>query len=174
MPASSVPPDVCLDRSTASLGWVLSGEFPIVFSTIRRLRRLNRRRAALRCLRLALPCLWSCSQPSVGPLRRRSGRLLTRRPHRVCDKERLSPPRFLDDPCVHALLTDPGGPPASSATMQLMLPSATCTASAPHLNLSRLNHTACTPPVYASQLGSLPVHATLGSDGSLALTGSGL
>ena len=100
---------MCLDRSAASLGWVLSGEFPTVLGTISRLRRLSRHRAALRCLRLALPCLWSCSQPSVGPLQRRSGRLLSRRPHRVPDKERLSPPRFPGDPCVHALLFDPGG-----------------------------------------------------------------
>jgi hypothetical protein len=41
------------------------------------------------------------------------GRLLTRRPHRVADKERLSPPRFLGDPCNHALLSDPGGVRAS-------------------------------------------------------------
>jgi hypothetical protein len=106
--------------------------------------------------------------------RRRSGRLLARRPPRVRDKERLNPPGFPGNPCVHALLTDPGGPPASSGTMQLMLPSAIRKASAPHLNLSRLNHTAYTPSVYASQPGSLPVHATLDSGGSLALTGSGL
>ncbi len=37
------------------------------------------------------------------------GQLLPRRPHRVPDKERLSPPRFLGDPCVHAVLFDPGG-----------------------------------------------------------------
>ena len=43
----------------------------------------------------------------------RPGRLLPRRPHRVSGKEQLSPPRFLDDPCVHALLSDPGGVPAS-------------------------------------------------------------
>ena len=33
----------------------------------------------------------------------------TRCPRRVAVKERLSPPRFPDDPCVHALLSDPGG-----------------------------------------------------------------
>lgn len=39
----------------------------------------------------------------------RPGRLLTRCPRRVSGKEQLSAPRFLDDPCVHALLSDPGG-----------------------------------------------------------------
>ncbi|EGV16688.1 hypothetical protein ThimaDRAFT_4058 [Thiocapsa marina 5811] len=47
--------------------------------------------------------------PASRTTAREPGRLLPRRPHRVTDKERLSSPRFLDDPCVHALLSDPGG-----------------------------------------------------------------
>jgi len=37
------------------------------------------------------------------------GPLLPRRPRRLLGKEPMSPPRFLGDPCVHALLFDPGG-----------------------------------------------------------------
>ena len=58
-------------------------------------------------------------------------------------------------------------------TAQRLLPSAPLTTSAPHAVLSRLHHTACMPPVYASQAGSLPHHATLGSGGWPLLTGSG-
>jgi hypothetical protein len=64
--------------------------------------------------RTSLPSL-GATLPSVlfAPVSRTTahgpGRLLPRRPHRVTDKERLSPPRFLGDPCVHALLSDPGG-----------------------------------------------------------------
>jgi hypothetical protein len=66
--------------------------------------------------------------------------------------------------CVHALLFDPGeisvpGPPGTS-----MQPSAQSTASAlATIRLTGLHPTACTLPVYASQPGSLPHHATLGS-----------
>jgi hypothetical protein len=42
------------------------------------------------------------------------------------------------------------------------------------LNLSRFNPPACKPPVYASQSGSPPPHATLGSGWRLAFTGAGL
>ncbi|RKT44455.1 hypothetical protein BDD21_1837 [Thiocapsa rosea] len=44
---------------------------------------------------------------TAGGLRIRMGN--NRCPRRVSGKERLSAPRFLDDPCVHALLSDPGG-----------------------------------------------------------------
>ncbi|RKT44524.1 hypothetical protein BDD21_1910 [Thiocapsa rosea] len=64
--------------------------------------------------RTSLPSL-GATLPSVlfAPVGRTSavgpGRLLTRCPRRVSGKEQLSAPRFLDDPCVHALLLDPGG-----------------------------------------------------------------
>ena len=45
------------------------------------------------------------------------------------------------------------------------------TTSTPRLSLSRLNHAACTPSVYASQPGSPPDHATLDSGWWPALTG---
>ena len=68
--------------------------------------------------RTSLPSL-GATLPSVlfAPVGRtradRPGRLLTRCPRRVSGKERLSAPRFLGDPCVHALLSDPGGVSAS-------------------------------------------------------------
>jgi hypothetical protein len=96
----------------SDLARVLSGEFPALLSTISRLRRLSRHRAALRRLRLALPCPRSRSLPlrltaptGLGSFYR-GARTAFRR------KERMSPPRFLGDPCVHAVLFDPGGAPA--------------------------------------------------------------
>ena len=40
------------------------------------------------------------------------GPLLSRRPRRLITVEKTRYPRFLGDPCVHAPLFDPGGPPA--------------------------------------------------------------
>ena len=37
--------------------------------------------------------------------------ILPQRPRRLIAVEKTRPPRFLDDPCVHAPLSDPGGPP---------------------------------------------------------------
>ena len=78
-----------------------------------------------------------------------------------------------DDPCVHAPLFDPGGPPSQATTGPAMWSSAKLTASAPHGTLSRLYHAACTLSVYASQPGSPPHHATLDSGWWSALTGQG-
>ena len=56
-------------------------------------------------------------------------------------------------------------------TASPLLPSVRSTTSAPHSILSRLHHAAYTPPVYASQSGSLLNHATLGSGWWPALAG---
>ena len=58
--------------------------------------------------------------------------------------------------------------------MPILLPSAVPNTSAPLVSVTGLYHTACTPPVYASQAGSLPHRATLGSGGWPVLSGSGL
>ena len=121
----------CLSRSAASLPRVLSGEFPALGGTISRLRLLRRLRAALRCLRWALPDRGSSSLPTAGPGAVGPGLLVTRRPHRDDGQERRSPPRFLGDPCGHALLFDPGGVAVPGATVPSLWPSASCTASAP-------------------------------------------
>src|SRR5512135_1524396 len=74
--------------------------------------------------------------------------------------------------CLHALLFDPGGTLTLLLIHARMLPSAGNTASASATNLSRLNHTACRPPVYASQPGLPQNHATLGSGCQHALPGT--
>ena len=73
--------------------------------------------------------------------------------------------------CLHALLFDPGGTLTPLLAHARMLPSAGSTASTPATILSRLNHTAYRPPVYASQPGLPQNHATLGSGCQHALPG---
>ena len=92
------------------------------------------------------------SLPRGVTIPRGPGPLLPRRPHRLSSVEKTRPPRFLDNPCVHAPLSDPGAPPAPGhyrtgdgvfrtgyyvdSTMMV---------------ISGLNHAACTLPVYASR-----------------------
>ena len=102
---------------------------------------------------------------------RQAWAFVLRCPNRIARKERRSSPRFLGDPCAHALLFDPGGAPTPgqygvSAIAFRLVNSVGSTSS-----LSGLNHTACTPPVYASQPGSPLDRATLGSGGRPLLTG---
>jgi hypothetical protein len=73
--------------------------------------------------------------------------------------------------CLHALLFDPGGTLPLLLYHARMLPSAGNTTSASATILSRLNHTAYRPPVYASQPGLPQYHATLGSGCQHALPG---
>ena len=110
--APSVPPDVVsTDRPLPSRG---SARIRSPRSTV-----LS---ADSDCSIAIAPHLWpslGTTSPSVlfAPIGRthadRPGQLLTRCPRRVSGKERLSAPRFLGDPCVHALLSDPGGVSAS-------------------------------------------------------------
>ena len=68
--------------------------------------------------------------------------------------------------CVHALLSDPGEISVPGLYGTSMQPSALSTPSAlATSDLTGFHPTACTLPVYASQPGSLPHHATLGSGG---------
>ena len=151
------------------------GEFPPLIGTISRLRLLIRHSTALRCLRLAVPRVVSISLPPDGHRIGGPGLFVTRRPRRSTRVERMSPPRFLGDPCVHALLSDPGGTPASSRyDAGVVAFRALKYVGSAKIMLSRLNHTACTPPGYASRPGSPLNHATLGSGGWLVLSGSGL
>ena len=73
--------------------------------------RVGSHRASLRFLRSALPPLRPPSLPRSRTNPRGPGPLLSRRPRRLSTVEKTRPPRFLDDPCVHAPLFDPGGPP---------------------------------------------------------------
>ena len=165
------PSESDLHRSAASLPWVLWGEFPTLIGTMRRLRLLIRPPAALRCLRLAVPYVVPSSRPPgrhprvVDP-----GPFVRRRPHRLSRKERMSPPRFLDDPFVYMPCSlTPVGSTDPTHSARTLLSSAFPNTSTPHFQLSRLCHTACTPPVYASQPRSPWYHATLGSGGGSAL-----
>ena len=100
-------------RPAASLHWVPWSRFPGFIGTIGRLRLLASPRASLRLLRSALPPLAPPFAPTgqdalpVDP-----DPFSPRRPRRLCTVEKTRPPRFLDDPCVHAPLFDPGGAPA--------------------------------------------------------------
>ena len=51
------------------------------------------------------------SLPRSRTIPRGPGPLLSRRPRRLSSVEKTRYPRFLGDPCVHAPLFDPGGPP---------------------------------------------------------------
>ena len=89
--------------------------------------------------------------------------------------EKTRSPRFLGDPCLHAPLFDPGGPltPGQFGVNHAAFRSLNDVGSAP-ISLSRLNHAAYRYPVYASQAGSPPHHATLGSGWWPTFAGSGL
>ena len=126
---------------------------------------------SLRFLRSALPPLRPPSLPRSRTTPRGPGPFLPRRPRRLISVEKTRYPRFLDDPCVHAPLFDPGEPPtpghfrASDVVFRWIYGVDFASA------LSRLNHAACTLSVYASQPGSPPDHATLDSGWWPALTG---
>ena len=90
--------------------------------------------------------------PPGGTTPRRPGPLLPRRPHRLSSVEKTRPPRFLDNPCVHAPLSDPGGPPTPGhySAGDGVFRTDYYVDSAMIL-ISGLNHAACTLPVYASR-----------------------
>jgi hypothetical protein len=175
MSSPSIPPEECSLRSAASLHRVPSGWFPAFTSTISRLRLLELHPAWLRCLHLTVPAVHRCSLQQIAMSFCQPGPFLQRRPRRFPQRERTRPPRFLGNPCQHAPLFDPGGPLATrhDATNDMAFRSENDVGST-HSFISGLYHAACWPPVYASQPGSPPHHATLGSGGWLILTASGL
>jgi hypothetical protein len=123
------------------------------------LRNLVARPAALRCLRLAVPPVRLCSSLLTGPTpARRPGVLPSDNPKSLIRVETTRPPRFLENPCARALLSDPDGTSAPGRHDASVLPSAFGTASAPAITLlTGLNHTAHAPAVYASPCRS-PEH----------------
>ena len=121
-----MPPEGVLERSAASLPRVLWGEFPALRGTISRLRRLSRLHAVLRCLRLALPCLWSRSLPSAGPPPTCLGSARTA----LHDKEQRSPGSWATLAYI-PMLFDPGGVTTPGHPVPPLLPSAIPTTSAP-------------------------------------------
>jgi hypothetical protein len=173
-------PDICpstsvFNRSAASLHRVARGDFPDFAGTISGFRLLGSRPAALRCLRLAVP---RCTVASL-PFRRSAADgpgLGLAAPYRVtpwrnrdlpgswgilvCTCPALRPRRILQ-----ALAID--GPENAAFRCRHSVGSAIS-------GLSRLHHAAYALPVYASQPGAPPVHATLGTGGGLTLAGTGL
>ena len=146
------PPQVPSSGRPLPIHRVLWGEFPDLTGTIRRLRLLASLRASLRLLRSALPPLRPSSLPRGATTPRGPGPLLPRRPHRLSSVEKTRPPRFLDDPCVHAPLSDPDAPPTPShySAGDGVFRAAYHVDSAMML-IAGLNHAACTLPVYASR-----------------------
>ena len=172
MSPPSVPPQAPSARSTASLRRVPWGEFPDLFGTISRLRLLASPRASLRLLRSALPPLRPSSLPSGWDDSRGPGPLLSRRPRRLSTVEKARPPRFLDDPCVHAPLSDPGGAPTTGLFVAGAGAFRVChRVGSANECVSGLYHAACTLPVDASQPRSPSDHAPLGSGWGPALAG---
>ena len=161
-------------RSTASLRRVPWGGFPDFIGTISGLRLLVLHPAALRCLRLAVPPCCPCPLPRAGTT---PGSLdcFYRGARAASSRWRK---RGLPGSWTTLAYMPRSQTPADrlhlANSVQPMLPSANLTASAPHQSLSRLNHAAYRLPVYASQPGSPPHHATLGTGGWPTLAGTGL
>ena len=86
----------------------------------------------------------------------------------------MSPPKFLGDPCVHALLFDPGGELGPDPLGPHPVAFRSFEGVGPTLRLSRLYHTACTPPciLFADEVGPSPGNTQFRWQVSLA--GSGL
>src|SRR3954454_360584 len=136
-----------------------SGRFPHFTGRIEELRLLSSRPGpasvvprrpvlpprsfpSLRPAASALPAAWGC---------------FTGVPFASSEAEALRPPRFLGDPCPHAVLSDPGRASVSRLVDPSVLPALNGTALAPTtVILSRLNHTACGRAVYASRPTSPP------------------
>ena len=152
MSPSSVPPQVPSSGRPLPFRRVPWGRFPDLTGTISRLRLLASPRASLRFLRSALPPLRPSSLPRGATTPRGPGLLLPRRPRRLSSVEKTRPPRFLDNPCVHAPLSDPGGPPTPGhySAGDGVFRTDYYVDSAMML-ISGLNHAACTLPVYASR-----------------------
>ena len=152
MSPSSVPPQVPSSGRPLPFRLVPWGRFPDLTGTISRLRLLASPRASLRFLRSALPPLRPSSLPRGVTTPRGPGLLLPRRPRRLSSVEKTRSPRFLDNPCVHAPLSDPGGPPAPGhyRTGDGVFRTGYYVDSTTMV-ISGLNHAACTLPVYASR-----------------------
>ena len=80
-------------------------------------------------LRLAVPRGCPVRSRGSGPLPG-PGLLFSAAVHAASPVETSRPPRFLGDPCLHAPLSDPGGPHAPDRLGAAMVPSALVTASA--------------------------------------------
>ena len=126
-------------------------------------------------LRLAVPrgCLFRSrgSGPLPGP-----GLLFIAAVRAASPVETSRPPRFLGDPCLHAPLSDPGGTACARPSRRRDGAFRSCH-SVGFRDVYGFRGSITQParlPVYASQPGSPPLHATLGSGWSVYLGRSGL
>ena len=162
-------------RSAASLRRVPWGRFPDFIGTISGLRLLDPRPAALRFLRLAVPRGCPVRSRGSGPLPG-PGLLFIAAVRAASPVETSRPPRFLGDPCLHAPLSDPGGTACARPSRRRDAAFRSCH-SVGFRDVYGFRGSITQParlPVYASQPGSPPVHATLGSGWSVNLGRSGL
>jgi len=140
------------------------------------LRLLSVLPASLRCLRLAVPRVRRWFAPADE--RRAAGGpgVWSSVPRPTPSRGDAQASQVPGEPSrAHALVSGPGeieGPGLCGTSMR---PSAQSTASAlAMIRLTGLHPTACTLPVYASQPGSLPCHATFGSGRWPAFAGRAL
>ena len=118
-------------RSAASLRRVPGGGFPGLAGTIRGLRLLAARPAALRSPSLGGTTSCALFAPSGTGTPRGRDCCLPRPSVPPSPVETTRPPRFLGDPCPHAPLSDPGGTPdPRTVPAPAVVPSALVTASA--------------------------------------------
>ena len=126
-------------------------------------------------LRLAVPRGCPVRSRGSGPLPG-PGLLFTAAVHAASPVETSRPPRFLGDPCLHAPLSDPGGTASARPSRRRDGAFRSCH-SVGFRDVYGFRGSITQParlPVYASQPGSPPVHATLGSGWSVNLGRSGL
>ena len=149
------------------------GRVPLLLWYNEKIRLAAARPASLRCLRLAVPCSRSLFAPSATSATAAGLGLFSGCPP-LSRTETTASPRFLGNPPVYmprALR------PRRDLGAWLILSALRCCLPPTSLRrlsqsqLSRLNHAACTLPVYASQRGLLRYHATLGSGWSPAFAG---
>ena len=174
MSPPSVPPQAPPPGRPLPSTGSLQGRFPDFSGTIGRLRLLASPRASLRLLRSALPPPAPPFAPTgAGRAPRGPGPFLTAAPapplHGGEDETSQVPGRPLRT--CPALRPPTGAPaPGPFGTGDGVFRHANGVDSAKMI-LSVLNHAACTLPVYASQPGSPPDCATLGSGWGPALAG---
>ena len=126
-------------------------------------------------LRLAVPLGCPVRSRGSGPLPG-PGLLFIAAVRAASPVETSRPPRFLGDPCLHAPLSDPGGTACARPSRRRDGAFRSCH-SVGFRDVYGFRGSITQParlPVYASQPGSPPVHATLGSGWSVNLGRSGL
>ena len=158
------PSGSSVHRPPPSLHGVPWGRFPRFSGTMQRLRRLVSPPRFVAFARRFHPDASSFAPCEHGRHAPKARTISSAAPvDRFSRMESTRPPRFLGNPYGHAQLFDPGGPagPRQRGTPGVAFRSMDSVGSAIRF-LSGLHHAAYTFPVYASQPGSHPDHATLG------------